>query len=344
MRNRIILFLSAIIVSVTLISCKKPQDQVDTIFAINTTTAVRGDIHNYIEINGDVKPITEADVFPDNMGKLVRIYVNIGDRIYAGQTVAEVDPSKPGMPFSISPVRSTLTGTVIEVSAQVGSTVSPQTPIIKVGVISDVKIISHVSERFIARMRPDLPVFVKVEAYPDQVFQARVSELSPVVDQTTRMLEIRSRLLRPDSLIKPGMFARLKIIIEKKQGILKIPSDAIVDRFGTNYVFVVKSREMTPEEISAARPPEQRKPFFHFFAKKSDQTDDTQADNTPLLITYVERRIVQTGIRIDGKVEIISGLEEGEEIAVRGQTLLEDQTKVNVINRLPPLTVEDPIN
>ena len=45
----------------------------------------------------------------------------------------------------------------------------------------------------------------------------------------------------------------------------------------------------------------------------------------------VEKRVVKAGIRVDDKREILDGLKDGEEVVVRGQTLLEDGSKVNVV-------------
>jgi RND family efflux transporter MFP subunit len=56
-----------------------------------------------------------------------------------------------------------------------------------------------------------------------------------------------------------------------------------------------------------------------------------------------ERRAVKPGIEIDNKLEIIEGLKPGEEIVVRGQTLLEDNAKIKIIEQVPPLDVEDSI-
>ena len=50
-----------------------------------------------------------------------------------------------------------------------------------------------------------------------------------------------------------------------------------------------------------------------------------------------------SGIEIDNKLEITQGLEDGEEVVIRGQTLLEDKAKVKVIDRIQPLTKKDTI-
>lgn len=57
----------------------------------------------------------------------------------------------------------------------------------------------------------------------------------------------------------------------------------------------------------------------------------------------VRKQPVKAGIRVDDKIEILEGLSGGDEIVVRGQTLLEDGSEVNVVSKLEPLPVMESI-
>ena len=57
----------------------------------------------------------------------------------------------------------------------------------------------------------------------------------------------------------------------------------------------------------------------------------------------VEKRKVNPGIEIDNKLEITEGLSPDEEVVIRGQTLLEDKSKVKVIDVIQPLESRDVI-
>jgi multidrug efflux pump subunit AcrA (membrane-fusion protein) len=294
-----------------ILNCKKPiqdkkrpniksLDNVETIFAVSTTKSVKGEINNYLELNGEIKTRVEVDVYPDTMGKLARLYVAIGNYVQKGDIIAEIDPSRPGMTYELSPVKATISGTITSLPFQIGSTVTQQTSIAKIGDLSDIKIISYVSEKYISKIKNGLNVIIKVEAYPDVSFKGIVSEISPVVDPQTRMLEIKSRLIERDLRLKPGMFAKLKVIIEKKDNIVKIPEECVVKRYGEDFVFVVKGDR-------------------------------------------VEKRKIKIGIRIDNKLEIVDGLLPNEEIVFRGQTLLEDNTRIKIVDTVQPLSSKDGI-
>jgi multidrug efflux pump subunit AcrA (membrane-fusion protein) len=96
------------------------------------------------------------------------------------------------------------------------------------------------------------------------------------------------------------MFAKVRIITERKQDIVKIPSGAMIQRFGENYVFVAEP--------------------------------DSGGEG------YVaRRRTVTPGILVDGVLEIREGLSPRDEIVVRGHTLLDDGVKINIIDRVTPL-------
>lgn len=303
-----LILIAVLIASALLISCKNSKkdskNDDETIFAVNTTLAVKGEIKNFIELNGDIKTKNEAAIYPDVMGKVVSITVKLGDNVYRNQIIAYVDPSKPGMDYNASPVRSTLNGTITSLPVDIGSTVSPQTAIAKVGQLDKIEIITSIAEKYINKIKIGLPAIVRTQAFQDKTFKAEISEISPVVDPITRMMEVRLKLTDPNgNLLKPGMFAELKIITDQKENIVKIPAECIVKRYGLFYVFVVKR------------------------------------ENGDLGV--VEKRKITSGIQIENKVEILEGLQPEEEIVYSGQTLLEDKAKVKIIESYLPLTVKD---
>jgi multidrug efflux pump subunit AcrA (membrane-fusion protein) len=97
------------------------------------------------------------------------------------------------------------------------------------------------------------------------------------------------------------MFAKVRVITEQKDHIVKVPAGAMVERFGDTYVFTVETDASDPA------------------------------------FNIARRRPVRPGILIDGVLEIQQGLEPNEEIVIRGQTLLEDGARINVIDRVAPL-------
>lgn len=276
-------------------------DGAATVFAVNVTPAIEGEIKDYIEINGEIQTVATIDVFPETNGELTELFVRVGENVRRDQVLAEVDPSRPGQNFVASPVRSPIEGTVVSLPGRVGQTVSVSTPVVRVSKTNELEVVTRVAERFISKVREGLSAVIRLDAYPGERFTATVSELSPVVDPATRTLEVKLRFDRRDPRIKAGMFAAVRIVTEEKDGIVKIPAECLVTRFGESFVFVVR--------------------------------EDGVA----------EQRNVTPGIEVDNKLEIVSGLEPGEMVVYQGQTLLEDQAEVRVIETVTPLEAQDEV-
>ena len=314
-KKRLLLVLISILILVS--GCKKP-DQAEqnatekteeqlTVFAVSTTIAVQGEIKDYLQLNGDIAARTTVDTFADTAGKIKNLFVKIGDTVRKDQIIAEIDPSRPGMTFAASPVKASISGTITQVPVQIGATVAPNLPIVKISKMNELEVVLYIAERFISKMSVGLPAVIRTAAFPGEIFTGNISEISPVVDKNSRTMELKLNINDTSSRLKAGMFAEVKIITEEKQEIVKIPAEAIINRFGEYYVFIV-----------------------------NDNPDNSDK-------RIVEKRIVAPGLRIDNQLEIISGLKAGDVVVVRGQTLLEDGLFVKVVSTVEPLSITDEV-
>ncbi|MDR0877207.1 MAG: efflux RND transporter periplasmic adaptor subunit [Treponema sp.] len=281
-----------------------------SIFAVNTTTAVQGQIRDYLALSGDIVAGSTVDTYSDAAGKVTRLYVSVGDRVSKGDAVAAVDPSRPGMTFKEGIARAPISGVVTALPAQVGMTISQAVPLARISGIGSaggdaLEIKLYVAERFISKMALHLPCQITLDAWPGETFRGSITEVAPTVDPVSRTMEVKVNVENPGSKLKAGMFAKVRIITEQKQNIVKIPSSALIQRFGETYVFVAESAPATAGNESG------------FVAR---------------------RRIVTPGILIDNVLEIQDGLKPDEEVIIRGQTLLDDGARINIIDRVTPLS------
>jgi multidrug efflux pump subunit AcrA (membrane-fusion protein) len=271
------------------------------VFAVNTTTTVKGQIQDYIALAGDIVAGSTVDVYSETAGKVAELYVAVGQRVNKGQSVAAVDPSRPGMEFRWSVAEAPIGGTIVTLPAQIGMTISPAVPLARISGGSGLEIKLYVAERFISKMAMNLPCVITLDAWPGETFQGSISEVAPTVDPTSRTMEVRITVRNPGNKLKAGMFAKVRIITESKNNIVKIPAQAMLSRFGEQYVYVVEKDPADPQ------------------------------------FNIVRKRLVSPGILIDSVLEIQKGLAPDEEIVTRGQTLLEDGTRVNIIEHTAPL-------
>ena len=273
------------------------------VFAVNTVLAVQGQIQDYITLSGDIYAGSTVDVYPEvQFGKITSLLVSVGSRVNRGTTLVAIDPSRPGMTYRLSYATAPISGTVVALPAQIGMMVSSAVPLARIAGGSGLEIRLNVAERFISRMKINLPCEVTLDAWPGETFYGSISEISPTIDLTSRTMEVRVNVRDTSNKLKPGMFAKVRVITERKNNIVKIPAAAVISRFGEQYVYVVEKDEENPE------------------------------------INLAKKRIITAGILIDGVIEIAGGLSPNEEVIVRGQTLLDDGSRVNVIERVTPLS------
>ncbi|MDR2071050.1 MAG: efflux RND transporter periplasmic adaptor subunit [Treponema sp.] len=271
------------------------------VFAVNTIAAVQGQIRDYLALSGDIVAGSSVDVYSDVAGKVSRLRVAVGDRVARNQAVAEVDPSRPGMDYVASVVRAPIAGTVTSLSAQVGMTVSQAVPLARIAGGSALEIKLYVAERFISKMARGLPCEITLDAWPGEVFRGNVSEVAPVVDPGSRTMEVRVNVDNQGSRLKAGMFAKVRIITERKENIVKIPSSAMIQRFGEDYVFTAEQDSEDPS------------------------------------ILVARRKVIVPGIMVDGVLEVAQGLRADEDVIIKGHTLLDDGARINVVERVSPL-------
>jgi len=102
------------------------------------------------------------------------------------------------------------------------------TPVYTIGDLSTVWLIANVRETDASLVRVGLPVEVRVPAYPERVFQARISWVAPALDQNTHRLPVRADVENPDGALKPVMFASFSIITGDAVTAPAVPQSAIV--------------------------------------------------------------------------------------------------------------------
>ena len=300
---------AAAVLVVILAGCRKnttQNDDAEASFAVNTYKTSAERLDDYLEFGGDVVASSVVNILPDTAGKVSKKLVTVGDFVKKNQILAYIDPSRPGMTYSENPVKAPVAGTVTSFPFSVGATASPAAPLGQISSTGQLEIQINVAERFVSRIKRNQSAVVTLDAYPGEKFSARVFEISPVLDTSTRTLKVKLQLEPPDPRVKAGMYARVKLITEELTGVIVVPYDALVVRDDKSYVFVVE-RTAAGTAVTAA---------------EIGQTG---------ISAVVHLHQVTPGIHVDDKLEIRGGLNAGDEIVMRGQSLLNDGSKVNIM-------------
>lgn len=115
--------------------------------------------------------------------------------------------------------------------------------------IDTVKIIVDVMEKDISLVKIGTRVKVNVDAYREKSFDGFISIINPAVNITTRTLPVQINIPNPNYLLKPGMFARAEIQLQKKNNVFLIPNMAIIEEDGNKYVFIFENNRAYRKSI-----------------------------------------------------------------------------------------------
>ncbi|HEY3109917.1 MAG TPA: efflux RND transporter periplasmic adaptor subunit [Chloroflexota bacterium] len=110
----------------------------------------------------------------------------------------------------------------------VGAVASPATPIVAI-VSPELEITVAVEETQLARVQAGQAAQIAVSAYPGQTFNGKVAVISPTIDPKSRTAQVK---VQPDQdavgKLRPGMFAQVSLVTEKKTAVLTIPRSALL--------------------------------------------------------------------------------------------------------------------
>jgi len=105
--------------------------------------------------------------------------------------------------------------------------------------IRSLKLDFRVPETYLAGIKQEQEVNVQVDAYPGEPFSGTVYAIDPRLDEQTRSVLMRARIPNPDLRLRPGMFARVALVLESRAEALLIPEQALWPIGDEQFVFRV---------------------------------------------------------------------------------------------------------
>ena len=136
-------------------------------------------------------------------------------------------------------IRAPISGGVSSRKIKVGNTISPNDPTFIVTNLDPLLAFVHVPEKEYRKIASGQGAEVVVDALGGQSFVGNISRISPTVDPQTGTFRARVEIPDPTRTLKPGMFARVNIVYERRQDALQLPRTAILDADGQQSVYVV---------------------------------------------------------------------------------------------------------
>lgn len=169
------------------------------------------------------------------------------DDISTRVVLAEADLSKAKASLdtarerlSRTKIYSPLNGMVREKRVSAGDFVRTGSPLFQLIKVDLLKLNFTVSEKDISGLKTGQEVIFTVDSFPDKKFKGRVNLLYPNVEERTRTLQAEAIVYNPNRLLKPGLFARIKIYTGAPRDAVVIPLTALMYDNATISIFIVE--------------------------------------------------------------------------------------------------------
>ncbi len=120
-----------------------------------------------------------------------------------------------------------------------GETVSANAQLLRIVELNPMKAVFFVTERDYARLQPGQRANLTTDAYPGESFDAGIVRISPVFRENTRQARIELKVENPDRRLKPGLFVRVDVVLERDESVVIVPEQALAKREGQDGVFVI---------------------------------------------------------------------------------------------------------
>jgi len=96
-----------------------------------------------------------------------------------------------------------------------------------------------VTERDYARLEVGQQANLGTDAYPGAMFSGRVERIAPVFSETTRQARVELLVDNPEQILKPGMFIRATVMLQRVENAVIVPELALTQRDDRQGVFMV---------------------------------------------------------------------------------------------------------
>ena len=150
----------------------------------------------------------------------------------------------------------------------------------------------------------------------DMPFTGSITGIEPKVDPSTRLVLIRAEITKPDGKLAPGQFVQVRVELPEEDNVVAVPQTAVVTSLYGDFVYAVRPAAAKPATAGAEGEP------------------GPATGAAPALVA--QQIFVKLGRRSDGRVEILDGVREGDEIVTAGQNRLSNGGAVGIVKTVRP--------
>lgn len=134
-------------------------------------------------------------------------------------------------------------------SVSLGAYVNPGDRIVELADTDPIKVDFRVPALALPNIRVGQSIQVTVDALPGRSIDGEIFVVDPIVDANGRAIKLRARIPNPDGRLSPGLFARVQIVVEKRENALLVPESAVFADGRSQYVYRVVDGRVAQTEI-----------------------------------------------------------------------------------------------
>lgn len=168
-----------------------------------------------------------------------------------------------------------------------GAFVEAKTELVTLVDLDSLKVEFRLPERYFRVVRMGAVVRAEPDALPGEVFEGAIYAIAPAIDINGRSIAVKAKIDNTGGRLRPGMFARVQLLVDRRKKAIVIPEAAIVQRGDGQFVYTVR-------------------------------------DGKAALVK------VGLGLRQTGRIEVVTGLNQGDIVVTAGQIKLRPGTQVRV--------------
>ena len=314
----------------------------ESLMTVDAVTVEKAPFMHFIQVQGTVESDNNILVAPQSSGLVKKVHVSAGDRVARGRLLAELDGSilessiaevesglvlaktvferqkrlwdknigseieylqaknsKEGLEkrletlneqYKLTKIYAPISGAVDEVLIKEGEMAMAGMGAVRVVQLSNLKITVDLSENYISSIKKNDPVQVSIPVIGKEL-QLKVDAVSQVIDPDNRTFQIEIKIPRGEQGIKPNMLAVMTINDYTNPEALAVPLNIVQETESDRFLFVA---------------------------------DRLNGD------WIARKQIVTIGQIQDNRVEVLSGLEEGERVVTLGFQNLADGQKLSI--------------
>jgi membrane fusion protein, multidrug efflux system len=200
-------------------------------------------------------------------------------------------------------LRAPFDGVVGIRQANLGQYLNTGDPVVTVQSFDPIYVNFTLPQQDLSKLACQQEVELRLDAYGDTVFSGKINAINAMVDQATRNIQVQATLQNSDQKLRPGMFAKVSVILPEREPVIALPASSIHYAPYGDSIFIV-----------------------------SDEKDEKTGKSTKI----VKEQFVKLGAAKGDLISIKSGIKPGEEVVTSGVFRLKSGAAVIINNQIQP--------